>query len=112
MHQILDAIESGEATAEDFANLPLPESYRAAFVRKDEVGMFEGLDSRDKDPRRSLHVEEVALPELGPGEAFVAVMASSRSRRSASWSGTAGSRRSPGATTCRTTSSGPTSPAW
>src|ERR687890_707440 len=38
--------------------------------------MFEGLDSRDKDPRKSLHVEDVALPELGPGEAFVAVMAS------------------------------------
>src|SRR6202007_724162 len=26
--------------------------------------------------RKSLHVDEVALPELGPGEAFVAVMAS------------------------------------
>ena len=38
--------------------------------------MFEGLASRDKDPRQSLHVEDVALPELGPGEAYVAVMAS------------------------------------
>ena len=31
---------------------------------------------KEKDPRKSLHVEDVALPELGPGEAFVAVMAS------------------------------------
>ena len=38
--------------------------------------MFEGLASRDKDPRQSLHVEEVPTPELGPGEALVAVMAS------------------------------------
>ena len=38
--------------------------------------MFEGLASRDKDPRKSLHIEDVALPELGPGEAIVAVMAS------------------------------------
>ena len=38
--------------------------------------MFEGLASKDKDPRKSLHVDEVALPELGPGEALVAVMAS------------------------------------
>src|ERR1043166_6652545 len=38
--------------------------------------MFDGLDSKDKDPRRSLHVEEVPTPELAPGEALVAVMAS------------------------------------
>src|SRR5687767_15386348 len=38
--------------------------------------MFEGVPSRDKDPRQSLHVEDVATPELGPGEALVAVMAS------------------------------------
>ena len=38
--------------------------------------MFEGMPSREKDPRKSLHVEDVALPELGPGEALVAVMAS------------------------------------
>src|SRR3954453_4682127 len=38
--------------------------------------MFEGQPARDKGPRKSLHVEEVPLPELGPGEAYVAVMAS------------------------------------
>ena len=45
-------------------------------MHKDEEGMFEGLASRDKDPRESLHVEDVPVPELGPGEALVAVMAS------------------------------------
>jgi len=74
--EILDAILAGDTTAEDYAALPLPESYRAVTVHKDEVGMFEGLESRDKDPRTSLHVEDVPLPELGPGEAYVAVMAS------------------------------------
>src|SRR3954449_4687733 len=80
MQQILDAIlaaEDGQSTApEEFANLALPQSYRAATVHKDEVDMFEGMEARDKDPRKSLHVEDVALPELGPGEALVAVMAS------------------------------------
>ena len=76
MEQILEAIQSG-ASGEDIANLPLPESYRAALVRKDEMGMFEGLASEEKDPRKSVHIEEVAVPELAPDEAYVAVMASS-----------------------------------
>ena len=76
MQQILDAITSGTATADDYAALTVPDSYRAATVHRDEVDLFEGLPSREKDPRRSLHVEEVPLPELGPGEALVAVMAS------------------------------------
>ena len=38
--------------------------------------MFEGLSTKDRDPRKSLRVESVPLPELGPGEALVAVMAS------------------------------------
>jgi crotonyl-CoA reductase len=74
--QILDAILDESTSAEDFAALPLPESYRAVTVHRDDVDMFEGLPTRDKDPRRSLHVDEVPLPELGPGEALVAVMAS------------------------------------
>ncbi len=61
---------------EELAAIPLPDTYRAAFVRRDEVGMFEGLASEDKDPRKSLHVGEVAVPELAPDEAYVAVMAS------------------------------------
>jgi crotonyl-CoA reductase len=76
MQQILEAIQAG-ASGDDLANLPLPEAYRAAFVRKADMAMFEGLDSADKDPRKSLHVDEVALPELAPDEAVIAVMASS-----------------------------------
>ena len=76
MQHILDAIMAGDTSAEDFAALDLPESYRAVTVHKDEVDMFEGQPSKEKDPRKSLHVDDVALPELGPGEAFVAVMAS------------------------------------
>jgi crotonyl-CoA reductase len=76
VQNILDAIQSGNATAGDFAGLEIPDHYTAATVHKDEVDMFEGLATKEKDPRKSLHVEEVALPELGPGEALVAVMAS------------------------------------
>ena len=76
MEQIRDAIMSGDRSAETYAAMPIPESYRATTVHKDEVGMFEGLKSRDKDPRKSLHLDEVPVPELAPGEALVAVMAS------------------------------------
>ncbi|MDQ3615748.1 MAG: crotonyl-CoA carboxylase/reductase [Actinomycetota bacterium] len=76
MQKILDAILAGDTSADDFAALDVPGSYLAVTVRKDETDMFEGLASRDKDPRKSLHLDEVPLPELGPGEAFVAVMAS------------------------------------
>jgi crotonyl-CoA reductase len=76
VEEILDAILSGDTDAETFGALPIPESYRGVTVRKDETEMFAGLDTRDKDPRKSLHVDEVPVPELGPGEALVAVMAS------------------------------------
>jgi len=76
VEQIRDAIMSGDRSAETYAAMPIPESYRATTVHKDEVGMFEGLKSRDKDPRKSLHLDEVPVPELAPGEALVAVMAS------------------------------------
>ncbi|MDQ1356328.1 MAG: crotonyl-CoA reductase [Acidimicrobiaceae bacterium] len=75
MNAVLDAILAG-ASGEELAAVPIPETYRAAVVRKDQAGMFEGLPSADKDPRKSLHVEEVAVPELAPDEAYVAVMAS------------------------------------
>ena len=76
IENIRDAILADDTTADDFAGLELPESYRAVTVHKDEVDMFEGIASKDKDPRKSLHVDDVALPELAPGEALVAVMAS------------------------------------
>jgi crotonyl-CoA reductase len=76
VQQILDAITSGTATAEDFAAMEVPASYRGATVHRDEVEMFAGMDAKEKDPRKSLHLDDVPVPELGPGEALVAVMAS------------------------------------
>jgi crotonyl-CoA reductase len=73
---ILDAILAGDTPAEEYATLAVPESYRGVVVRKDETAMFEGRATKDKDPREALHVDEVPTPELGPGEALVAVMAS------------------------------------
>ena len=76
MQNILDAVLAGDTAAEDFATIALPDSYKGITVHKDEVGMFEGMASRDKDPRKSLHLDDVPIPELAPGEALVAVMAS------------------------------------
>ena len=56
--------------------LDVPETYQGQVVRVDETGMFDGIPSAEKDPRKSLHLQEVPTPELGPGEAIVAVMAS------------------------------------
>jgi crotonyl-CoA reductase len=58
------------------ADLPVPAAYRGVVVRAEEADMFAGLAAADKDPRQSLHLQEVPTPELGPGEAIVAVMAS------------------------------------
>lgn len=74
MQEITDAILAGDTEA--LAGLSVPESYKAITVHKDEVEMFAGQKSWEKDPRKSLHYEDVPTPELGPGEAIVAVMAS------------------------------------
>ncbi len=76
MKDILEAILAGDAAATDWEALEVPDHYRGVTVHQDEIAMFEGRPSRDKDPRESLHVEDVPTPELGPGEALVAVMAS------------------------------------
>ena len=75
----IDAIRTAileGAPADDLAALPLPESTRAAVVLAEEQAMFEGIASEDKDPRQSVHIQDVALPELAPDEAVIAVMAS------------------------------------
>ena len=76
MQAIRDAILSGDRSPDTYTALEIPAKYRAVTVHKDEVDLFAGLSIRDKDPRKTLHVEEVDVPELGPGEAIVAVMAS------------------------------------
>lgn len=75
--EIAEAILASDTPKEAFASLRVPDTYWGVVVRKKDVNIFAGLPSRDKDPRRSLHLEEVATPEIGPGEALVAVMASS-----------------------------------
>jgi crotonyl-CoA reductase len=76
MSEILDAVRAG-ASRETLSSTQMPATTRAVFVRRDEQDMFAGVASKDKDPRRSLHIDEVPLPELAPDEVFVAVMASS-----------------------------------
>ncbi|MEV4414930.1 crotonyl-CoA carboxylase/reductase [Catellatospora sp. NPDC049609] len=82
MQDILDVIMEAEGAADpaallrSLADVPVPASYRAMVVREDETAMFDGLATRDKDPRKALHLQEVPVPELGPGEALIAVMAS------------------------------------
>ena len=76
MDQILQAIMNG-ASGEELAAIPLPETYRAAFVRKEEQNMWDGIASADKDPRKSFHVGQVPIPEIAPDEVVIAVMASS-----------------------------------
>jgi crotonyl-CoA reductase len=75
MQEILDAIQSG-ASGDDLAALPIPESYRAAHVLREDEGMFEGVASDDKDPRKSIRVGDVPTPKLAPDEVYLAVMAS------------------------------------
>jgi crotonyl-CoA reductase len=76
MTDIISAAIEG-AGADELASLPMPESYKAAYVERGDIAMFEGLESEDKDPRKSLKVGEVELPELAPDEAYVLIMASS-----------------------------------
>ena len=76
MEKIVSAILSGDAVSGDFAAMPIPEEYQATVVLADEAEMFQGMASCDKDPTKSLHTQTVPTPELGPGEALVAVMAS------------------------------------
>ena len=76
MSEILDAVRAG-ASGETLAATPMPAMTRAVFVRRDEQNMFDAMESRDKDPRRSLHVDDVPLPEMAPDEVFIVVMASS-----------------------------------
>lgn len=76
MREFQEAIAAG-ASGKELEHITVPEYYRAAHVKKEDVSMFEGLPSNEKDPRKSLHVGDVAVPELAPDEVMVAVMASS-----------------------------------
>jgi crotonyl-CoA reductase len=73
---ILEAIQAGDTPDEEFAAIEIPETYKGITVHKDEVDMFADMPTKEKDPRKSLHLDDVPVPELAPGEALVAVMAS------------------------------------
>ncbi|MDT0616511.1 crotonyl-CoA carboxylase/reductase [Streptomyces lancefieldiae] len=77
MDEILSTLLSEDARPQDVAALRLPECYRGAVVRKAETGLFDGMATADKDPRKSLHIQDVEVPLPCAGEALVAVMASS-----------------------------------
>jgi crotonyl-CoA reductase len=61
------------AGAEELAACALPDSYPAAFLRRQDQDLFQ--DTADKDVRRSLHLGRLPMPELAPDEVLVAVMA-------------------------------------
>jgi crotonyl-CoA reductase len=71
---LVRAIEDQDST---IGNLPIPGEYLAATLHRGDERMFEGRESPDKDPRESIHIENVPTPDLAPGEALIAVMASS-----------------------------------
>ncbi len=79
MSNEMDAIRAAIVAGNDssIGDLALPRTMRAITTHKEDVGMFDGLASSDKDPRKSLHYDNVPLPEVGPNEALVATMASS-----------------------------------
>ena len=68
IQQIADAIMSGDASSDDFANLAVPDHYTGALLRQEDETMFEGMPTRDRDPRKALRVEDVPVPELGPAK--------------------------------------------
>ncbi|MEU7837993.1 MULTISPECIES: crotonyl-CoA carboxylase/reductase [unclassified Nonomuraea] len=74
MDALIDAAVRG-ATTEELLRTPVPESYLAAHLRHEDVGLLAG--EKDKDVRRTLHVGQVPMPELAPDEVLIAVMASS-----------------------------------
>ncbi len=75
MKAILDAIMH-DASGDEIARLELPPTMRAATVHADEVDLFTDRAHNEKDPRQSIHIDEVPVPTPGPNEVLIAVMAS------------------------------------
>lgn len=74
MSELAEAAIAG-ACPTDLLAAPVPERFRAAHLRREDVDMFDGV--ADRDVRKSLHVGDVPTPELAPDEVLLAVMASS-----------------------------------
>ncbi|MCX4911441.1 crotonyl-CoA carboxylase/reductase [Streptomyces sp. NBC_00878] len=77
MRHIVEAIVSDDVSPDELGSLPVPESYRGAVVLAAESDMFAGMATREKNPAKALHIQQVPTPEVGPDEVLVAVMASS-----------------------------------
>ncbi|GAA3681012.1 crotonyl-CoA carboxylase/reductase [Nonomuraea antimicrobica] len=77
MKDIADLLLSGEYDTEQLRRVPIPESFRGAVVLEEDADMFAGIRTESRDPAKSLTLCDVPTPEPGPGEALVAVMASS-----------------------------------
>lgn len=77
MHRITEAILNDDLSPASVSQLTIPPSYVAATLHRDQVHMFDGMPTKARDPRQSLHIDEVPTPDVGPGEALIAVMASS-----------------------------------
>ena len=76
MHNFAEAILKG-ASPSELEALPLPAHFRAAYLRREDIAIFDGVPSSHKDPHKTLRVGLIPTPELAPDEVFVAVMASS-----------------------------------
>jgi crotonyl-CoA reductase len=76
LQALLDTALSPDATPADIEAAPLPESMRAAVVRESEIDMFAGLSSQEKDPRKSLHVNEVLIAPMASALNFNTVWTS------------------------------------
>jgi hypothetical protein len=63
--EILDAVRAG-ASGETLSSTPMPTTTRAVFVRREDQDMFAGVASIDKDPRRSLRIDEGCATRIGP----------------------------------------------
>jgi crotonyl-CoA reductase len=75
MENILAAILEG-ASGNELGSTPLPQHMTAAVVHKNDQDMFDGIPSTERDPRKSLQIDEIPIPPLGPKEVLIAVMAS------------------------------------
>jgi crotonyl-CoA reductase len=63
------------AGPDELLAVPLPDTYRAAFLRREDQNLFGDAPGGDRDVRRSIHVGQVPMPEMAPDEVLVAVMA-------------------------------------
>src|SRR5262245_9442618 len=70
---LIDTVRAG-GDARALMASPVPDSYRAAFLRRQDESIFDG--AAERDVRATLRVGEVPMPELAPDEVLVAVMAS------------------------------------